>query len=316
MRYRLAGSWLVRHPTILVLAAVIIGFAIAEPQFLTAANLFNLLRQIAPNCIVATGMAVVMIAGGIDLSVGAMLSLAGVIAVAAQPSFGYSLGIVFALIAGVIAGVTNGLLVSRLRINAFISTLGVMTVLRGAALTLSRSHKIPGHDPDFAALAERSVLVLPLSAILAAMLLIAAHYLMSFTPAGRSIYAVGGSLEASRLAGLRIERSLLLAYVASAVSATVAGLVIASQINSGSPVLGNDTPLYAIAAVLLGGISMRGGSGSLIWMVLGVLVLGVLTNGLNVSGVGGSYQIVVVGCLLVLTVVLDRLTLHSLQGAR
>jgi ribose transport system permease protein len=308
MRDTLTRTWFVRRPTVLVLALVIIGSAIAEPQFLTAGNLFNLLRQIAPNCIVATGMAIVMIAGGIDLSVGAMLSLASVIAIASQPSFGYPVGIIFALTAGVVAGLANGLLISRLRINAFISTLGVMTVLRGVALTLSRSHTLPGHNLDFAALADRSVLGTPLCSILAAILLLAGHYLMSFTPAGRAIYAVGGSLEASRLAGLRVERSLLLAYVASAVSATIAGLVIASQINSGSPVLGNDAPLYAIASVLLGGISMRGGSGSLIWMVLGVLVLGVLTNGLNVSGVGGSYQIVVVGGLLVFTVVLDRLT--------
>jgi ribose transport system permease protein len=293
-----------------------LGFAIAEPQFLTAANLFNLLRQVAPNCIIATGMAVVMIAGGIDLSVGAMLSLAGVVAIAAQPRFGYPLGVVFALFAGAIAGLANGVLVARLRINAFIGTLGVMTVLRGLALTLSRGHTLPGHDPDFAALADRPVLGVPLSAILAAMLLLAVHYLMSLTPVGRSIYAVGGSLEASRLAGLRIERSILLAYVTSAVAAALAGVVIASQINSGSPVLGNDAPLYAIAAVLLGGISMRGGSGSLIGMLLGAAILGVLANGLNVSGVGGSYQIVVVGGLLVLTVALDRLAPGTPEAGR
>jgi ribose transport system permease protein len=116
MRDTLTRTWFVRRPTVLVLALVIIGSAIAEPQFLTAGNLFNLLRQIAPNCIVATGMAIVMIAGGIDLSVGAMLSLAGVIAIASQPSFGYPLGIIFALTAGVVAGLANGLLVSRLRI--------------------------------------------------------------------------------------------------------------------------------------------------------------------------------------------------------
>ena len=182
-------TWAVWRPTVLVLALVIVGSAIAEPQFLTAGNLFNVLRQIAPNCIVATGMAVVMIAGGVDLSVGAMLSLAGVIAIAAQPSFGYPLGIAFALIAGVVAGLANGLLVSRLRINAFISTLGVMTVLRGVALTLSHSHTLPGHDLDFAALADRSVLGTPLCAILAVILLLAGHYRMSFTPAGRAIYA-------------------------------------------------------------------------------------------------------------------------------
>ena len=296
-----------RQPTVFILILVIAGAAIAAPQFLTVTNLFNLLRQLAPNCIVATGMAVVIIAGGIDLSVGAMLSLAGVIAVAAQPRFGYGLGIVLALLAGVVAGVANGLLVTRLRINAFIGSLGVMTILRGVALTVSRSHTLPGQDPTFAALADQPVLGVPFAAIVAVALLAACQYFMTSMPAGRAIYAVGGNLEASRLAGLRVERSLLIAFVAPALAAAIAGVVVASEINSGSPVLGNDTALYAIAAVLLGGISMRGGSGSLMGMLQGVLILGVLTNSLNISGVGGFYQIVIVGSLLILTVVVDRL---------
>jgi len=307
MKTFLAGLGISRQPSLFVLALVIAAAAFAESQFLTTANLFNLSRQVAPNLIVATGMAVVIIAGGIDLSVGAMLSLAGVIAVAAQPQYGVAAGIVFALLAGAAVGLVNGLLVTRLRINAFIGTLGVMTVLRGLALTLSRSHTLPGQDPVFAALADHPILGVSASAVLAAFLFLAAYYVMSSTPAGRSIYAVGGSLEASRLAGLRVERSLLLSYLSCSVAAAIAGVVVASQINSGSPVLGNDTPLYAIAAVLLGGISMRGGAGSMIGMLQGVLILGILTNGLNISGVGGFYQIVVVGSLLIATVVLDRL---------
>jgi ribose transport system permease protein len=296
-----------RQPTILVLALVIVGSAAAAPQFLSVTNLFNLLRQLAPNLIIATGMAVVIIAGGIDLSVGAMLSLASVIEMVAQPRFGYGLGIVFALLAGSVAGATNGFLVARLRINPFIGSLGVMTILRGVALDLSQSHTLPGHDASFAALADWPILGIPMCAVLAVILLAAAYYFLTSTPMGRTIYAVGGSLEASRLAGLRVERSLLLAYLAPALAAALAGVLIASEINSGSPVLGNDTPLYAIAAVLLGGISMQGGSGSLMGMLQGVLILGVLTDGLNLSGVGGFYQIVVVGSLLIFVVVLDRL---------
>lgn len=307
MREFFARIGISRQPSLFVLALVIAASAIAEPQFLTTANLFNLSRQVAPNLIVATGMAVVIIASGIDLSVGAMLSLAGVIAVAAQPRYGFAAGILFALLAGAVVGLANGFLVTRLRINAFIGTLGIMTVLRGLALTLSRSHTLPGQDSVFAALADREVLGVPASAVLAAILFVVAHYIMSSTPAGRSVYAVGGSLEASRLAGLRVEQSLLLSYLWCSVAAAIAGVVVASQINSGSPVLGNDTPLYAIAAVLLGGISMRGGAGSMIGMLQGVLILGILTNGLNISGVGGFYQIVVVGSLLIATVVLDRL---------
>jgi ribose/xylose/arabinose/galactoside ABC-type transport system permease subunit len=202
---------------------------------------------------------------------------------------------------------TNGLLVTRLRINAFIGSLGVMTVLRGLALTLSHSQTLPGQDETFALLADWPVLGVPLAAVIAVVLLVTFQYFMTSMPAGRAIYAVGGSPEASRLAGLRVERSLLIAYIAPALAAAIAGVLIASEINSGSPSLGNDTALYAIAAVLLGGISMSGGSGSLIGMLQGVLILGILTNGLNLSGVGGFYQIVIVGSLLIITVVVDRL---------
>jgi len=303
-----------RTPTILILVLVFAGSAITAPHFLTAANLFNLLRLIAPSCILATGMGIVIIAGGIDLSVGAMLSLAGVIAVAAQPRFGFQLGIVFALAAGVAAGLANGLLVTRLRINPFIGSLGVMTVLRGLALTISHSQTLPGHDATFAALADWPVLGVPLAAWIAGVILVACQYFMTSMPAGRAIYSVGGSVEASRLAGLRVERSLLIAYIAPALAAAVAGVLTSSEINSGSPVLGNDTALYAIAAVLLGGISMMGGSGSLLGMLQGVLILGILTNGLKISGVGGFYQIVVVGGLLIVMVVVDRLL--TIRGRR
>jgi ribose transport system permease protein len=299
-----------RHPAALVLIVVILGSALADPRFLTAANLFNLSRQVAPPGIVAIGMTVVIIAGGIDLSVGAMYALAGVIVVWAQPEYGSLVGVALALAAGLAVGLVNGFLVTRLRINPFIGTLGLMTMLRGFALSLSHSHTLPGKDPAFAQMADLPVLGVPLAAVVFLVLLAVGQALLTSTPTGRSVYAVGGSREASRMAGLRVERALHIAYVAPALMAALAGVMIASEINSGSPVLGNDAPLFAIAAVLLGGVSMRGGAGSLLGTLQGVLILGVLTNGLNIAGVGGYYQILIIGVLLVFTVVVDEVLLR------
>jgi ribose/xylose/arabinose/galactoside ABC-type transport system permease subunit len=296
-----------RHPAALVLVLVVVGAAAADPRFLSTENLFNLLRQMAPTGIIAIGMTVVIIAGGIDLSVGAMVAIAGVIVMAAEPRLGPVLGVLMALAVGILVGLGNGLLVTRGRINPFVGTLGMMTMLRGLALTISNSQTLPGQNPVFARLADFPVLGAPLSAVLWIVFLAGGHYVLTRTVAGRAIFAVGGNLEASRLAGLNVNRSLYLAYVAPALMAAAAGVLIASQINSGSPVLGNETPLYAIAAVLLGGASMRGGAGSLLGTLQGVLILGVLRNALNVAGVGGYYQILIVGLLLVATILFDQL---------
>jgi ribose transport system permease protein len=296
-----------RYPAALVLVLVVVGAAAADPRFLSTENLFNLLRQIAPTGIIAIGMTAVIIAGGIDLSVGAMVAVASVIVMATEPHFGPVVAVLMALSMGILAGSVNGFLVTRGRINPFVGTLGMMTMLRGLALTISDSQTLPGQNPAFARLADYPVLGAPFSAVLWVVLLAGGHYVLTQTAAGRAIFAVGGNLEASRLAGLNVHRSLYLAYVAAALMAAVAGVLIASQINSGSPVLGNETPLYVIAAVLLGGASMRGGSGSLLGTLQGVVILGVLRNALNVSGVGGYYQILIVGLLLVATVLFDQL---------
>jgi ribose/xylose/arabinose/galactoside ABC-type transport system permease subunit len=296
-----------RSPAALVLVLVVAGAAAADPRFLSTENLFNLLRQVAPTGIIAVGMTVVIIAGGIDLSVGAMVAVATVIVMAAEPHFGPVVGVLMALAMGILAGLGNGFLATRGRINPFVGTLGTMTMLRGLGLTISDSQTLPGQNPAFARLADFPVLGVPLSAVLWLLLVAAGHYVLTRTAAGRAVFAVGGNLEASRLAGLNVSRSLYFAYVAPALMAAIAGVLIASQINSGSPVLGNETPLYAIAAVLLGGASMRGGAGSLLGTLQGVLILGVLRNALNVAGVGGYYQILIVGLLLVATVLFDQL---------
>ena len=295
-----------RQPTMIILMACILVSAAANKEFLTGANFYNLLRQIAPSGIVALGMAVVIIAAGIDLSVGAMAALAGVIVLTLQPLAGSAAGIALALAAGAAAGLANGTAVTWLRINPFISSLGTMTVLRGASLTISDSQTITGENSWFGRLADFPILGIPLAAVLFAAIFIILNFVLTSTPIGRALYAVGGSQEASRAAGLKVNHVLMLAYVTTGVLAALAGIMIASQINSGSPIIGDRIPLFAIAAVLIGGVSMHGGAGSLAGVVQGVFVLAVIQNGMNLFGIGGQYQITAIGALLIATMMFDE----------
>lgn len=295
-----------RYPTLIVLALCACVSALANDEFLTGANLYNLLRQIAPTGIVALGMAIVIIAAGIDLSVGAVAALAGVVVLATQPWMGTFGSVVSALGVGALAGLSNGMSVTVLRINPFISSLATMMVLRGASLATSHSQTITGQDAWFGRLADYPVLGVPLAALVFALIFAALHFVLTSTPVGRALFAVGGSKDASRAAGLNAGRILVAAYVTTGVLAAFTGIIIASQVNSASPIIGDRIPLFAIAAVLIGGVSMHGGSGSLVGVVLGVITLAVIQNGMNLSGIGGQYQITAIGLLLIATMMIDE----------
>jgi ribose transport system permease protein len=309
------AALIARHPTSIVLLACILVSAAVNDEFLTSANLYNLLRQIAPSAIVALGMAIVIIAAGIDLSMGAMAALAGVIVLTIQPSAGSLAGVALALAAGAAAGLANGIAVTWLRINPFIGSLATTMVLRGASLTISDSQTITGHDAWFGRLADYPIFGVPLAAILFSVIFCILHFVMTSTPIGRALFAVGGSTAASRAAGLKVDRVLVLAYVTAGFLAAVAGIMISSQINSGSPIIGDRIPLFAIAAVLIGGVSMHGGAGSLFGVIQGVVVLAVIQNGMNLYGIGGQYQITAIGLLLITTMMFDEFLVRQRRKA-
>jgi ribose transport system permease protein len=298
---------LLRSPTSLILVGCVGVAALLNAEFLTAHNLFNVLRQVGPAGILAVGMALVIIAGGIDLSIGAMAALAGVIVLSVQPVLGSAAGVVLALGAGLLTGFANCVLVIWFRVNPFIGSLGTAMVLRGASLTLSDSQTITGRDPAFATLADLPIFGFPLTALVFLVIVVIGQQILASTRLGRAIYAVGGNREASRAAGLKVDRALAVAYVSTALMAAFAGVLICSQINSGSPIIGDRIPLFAIAAALIGGVSMHGGAGSLLGVLKGVLILSILQNGMNLYGVGGHYQITAIGILLVGTMMLDEL---------
>ncbi|MBZ9811288.1 MULTISPECIES: ABC transporter permease [unclassified Mesorhizobium] len=304
-----------RHPTSVVLLVCVLVSAAANNEFLTSANLYNLLRQIAPAGIVALGMAIVIIAAGIDLSMGAMAALAGVIVLTIQSSAGSATGVALALAAGAGAGLANGLAVTSLRINPFIGSLATTMVLRGASLTISNSQTITGQDLWFGRLADYAIFGVPVAAILFGAIFAILYFITTSTPIGRALFAVGGSTAASRAAGLKVDRILMLAYVTAGFLAAVAGVMISSQINSGSPIIGDRIPLFAIAAVLIGGVSMHGGAGSLLGVIQGVIVLAVIQNGMNLYGIGGQYQITAIGLLLIITMMFDEFLVRQRRKA-
>jgi ribose transport system permease protein len=290
---------------IVLLALALLG-SFVSPEFMTTSNFQNILIQIATDGIIAVGMTFTIISGGFDLSVGSVLALAGVIAVGLQSSLGTLAGVVLALLMGLVIGLVNGVLVTRIGINPFITTLGTMTLVRGLALGITDTKPISGTDENFANLATLPVFGIPLAALIFLIALVAGYYVLTSTAVGRHIYAVGGNLEASWLSGVKTNAYRVGTYVLTSFLAAISGVLLASRINTGSPVVGRDTPLTVISAVLLGGTSMAGGSGSLIGTLEGVLVLGVLNNGLDLMGVADYYQTIFRGALLVLVVLFDR----------
>lgn len=303
------GRWfrtILEQRVLLVLVVLFIASSLVSEQFLTTRNLQNVLLQVATDGIIAIGMTFVIITGGVDLSVGSVLALASVIAVGLQPHTGPVAASGLALVAGLVIGLVNGLLVTKVGVSPFISTLGMLTFVRGLALGITDTRPVSGTDVGFAGLATQPVFGIPLAALVFLVLLVGGEYFLRFTARGRGFYAVGGHKEASWLAGIKVDRYLLVAYSMTAVCASLAGILLASRINTGSPIIGQDTPLVAITAVLLGGTSFTGGAGSLIGTLQGILVLGVLNNGMNMVGIPDFYQTVVRGALLIFVMLFDR----------
>lgn len=298
--------FLIQKRVLVILAILFLVASLATSEFLTTGNLRNVLLQISTDGIIAVGMTFVILTGGIDLSVGAMVAMSSVITILMQPQFGSGVGIVIALLASIVIGLINGLLITRVGVSPFVTTLGTMTLVKGIALALSGSRTHGGIDPAFARLADTPVLGIPLATVVFILLVVVANIYLVRTHKGRGFYAVGGNPEASWMAGLNVKGYLMAAYVFCSLMAATGGILLSSRINSGSPIIGNDTATTVISAVLLGGTSMAGGSGTVSGTLVGALVLGILKNMMNLMGIGGYYQTIILGALLVLMVLIDR----------
>jgi len=313
-----------RMRALLVLIVLVAVFTILSPDFLTANNLSILSKHIAVYSILAVGMTFVVLTGGIDLSVGSVAGLSGIVAgyvlthgivlggVAHYP--GVFAAVLAALAVSLVAGAVNGWLVSRAAVAPFIATLGSLYIARGAALLFSNGKTFPGLGADsphgsrfFTMLGQAFVLKLPLPVWIAVVLFALAATIAAKTPFGRHVYAVGGNERAARLSGVRVPRVKFIAYLLSALAAGVVGLLIASELESAHPATGESFELTAIAAIVLGGTSLMGGRGSVSGSLLGACVIGVLADGMVMLGVSEFWQMVVKGVVIVLAVAGDQL---------
>lgn len=313
-----------RARALLVLLALVVVFAILSPDFLTSNNLSILSKHIAIFAILAIGMTFVVLTGGIDLSVGSVAGLSGMVAgyVMTQAfARGSELGglniaeaILAALLVSLAVGAINGWLVSKAGVAPFIATLGTLYIARGAALLCSNGRTFPnlaGRSTStisgFAVLGQGRFLRAPLPVLLMLLLFAVFAVIAAKTPFGRHVYAVGGNERAARLAGIRVPRIKFATYLLSAVCAGIVGLIIASELESAHPATGESFELNAIAAIVLGGTSLMGGRGSVSGSLLGACVIGVLADGLVMLGVSEFWQIVVKGLVIVLAVAIDQL---------
>ena len=295
--------------TIAALIILIVFVSVLNPAFLQVNNLLNLMRQLIINGFIALGMTFVILTGGIDLSVGSTLALTSAIfAGLLQGGMPTILAILIALGLGLILGLVNGILITKGKLAPFIVTLATMTIFRGLTLVYMDGRPIAGPKDDFAFqfLGKGQFFGIPFQVILFIIAYLILWILLTKTSYGRKIYAVGGNEKASFISGIKIDKVKILVYVISALMAVLSGLVLTSRLNSAQPTAGSAYEMDAIAAVVLGGTSMTGGSGSLTGTLIGILILGVLNNGLNLLGVSSFYQQIVKGVVILIAVLIDR----------
>lgn len=293
-----------------VYALLLVALSLKSPYFLSLNNFFNILVAVSTIGLVAVAMTLVIVSGGIDLSVGSIVALTGVCVaqLSHQMPIGAAVGI--ALLVGLLVGWFNGLAVTKIGINPLIATLGTLSIARGLAFVFSGGLTQSIDSEGFGFLGRGFVAGVPFQVIVMAVLFGLAAWVMKFTTFGRGIYAVGGNATAARLAGLPVQRLQMTVYILSGACAALGGVFLASQLGAGAPASSSGLELSVIAAVILGGTSLSGGKGTIAGTLLGVLILGTLNNGLTLLNVSSYYQDVARGVVLLLAVGLDQLRLR------
>jgi ribose transport system permease protein len=291
------------------LIIIVVILSILSSDFLTLNNIFNVLRQVSINALIAFGMTFVILTGGIDLSVGSILALssafsAGLLTSGTDPV----LAILAGLLAGTIMGAINGLIITKGKVAPFIATLATMTIYRGFTLVYTEGRPITGLSDSvtFQMFGKGYFFGIPFPVITMLIAYGILYFLLRKTTFGRGVYAIGGNEEASLLSGLRVDRIKIGVYSLIGLLSALAGTTLASRLNSAQPTAGAAYELDAIAAVVLGGTSLSGGRGWIFGTLIGALIIGVLNNGLNLLNVSSFYQQVVKGGVILLAVILDR----------
>ncbi len=308
-----------RFQSLLALAVMVIALSVASGQFLAVPNLRNILLQISVNLCLSIGMTLIILTGGIDLSVGAMLGLSGAVAagllknglalkwLGVQLQFTVFGSIIAGIVVGLMLGLFNGLAITRFKLPPFVATLGMLSIARGLTMLWTNGFPITDLGPTFGFIGTGFLFGVPTAIWISAALVLIFYLLSIHTTLGRYIYAVGGSEKASAFAGLRVDSIKVWVYTIGGGLAAVAGLILTARLDAADPKAGLGYELDSIAAVVIGGTSLSGGRGSILGTVLGCLIIGVLNNGLVLLEVSPFWQQVIKGVVILAAVAVDKL---------
>lgn len=293
---------------VLILVALCVILAIVQPTFIKTTNLFNVLRTTSITGLIAIGMTCVIITGGIDLSVGAIVGLSSVLCGVLMKESGWGVlpALAVTMAACLFVGLINGVLIHYGKIPAFIATLGTMEMCRGLAMLITQGRTIPGLPREFTSFAQVKVFGLPSLFIVWVVVIIVAAYLLKYTKTGRNIYSIGSNMEASRLSGVKLAPTICFTYMFNAFCAAVAGILLTARITSAQPSAGEGYEMTAIAAAVIGGASLAGAEGTIIGTVIGACIMAVLQNGGNLLGINSFIMNIATGALVIIAVLIEK----------
>ena len=303
------GLTLDRYGIFLVFLAICVILSFLSPAFLTVRNALNVFRQVSITGIIGVGMTFVILTGGIDLSVGSLLALAGVLAAGLQIRHGAGpfLMVVLPIVVVTCLGMLVGFIISKFKVPPFVATLGMMSAARGMTLIYTDGYPISGLSRSFRVLGSGMVGPVPVPIIIYVFVVVVGAIVLSQTKFGRYVYAIGGNEEAVRLSGIPTSRYKMIIYGISAFTAALSGVILAARLSSGQPTAGEGYELDVIAAVVIGGTSLQGGRGSAFGTFIGALLIGVLTNGFNLMNISPFYQQFVKGVIIVAAVIMEQM---------
>ena len=292
--------------------AMCIFFSISSPRFLRMSNFINVAKQSSSLAVMSWGVTLIIISAGIDLSVGSVVALVSVISAMLLKDFGLGFALLGGVMVSVIIGLIDGIIVSKLKLPAFIVTLGMMSIARGSALTITGGIPVFGLESNtFKWIGQGDILGIPFMLLVAIATGVITYLLLNKTKFGLYIYSIGGNEEASIYSGIPVEKIKILIYLYSGLLVGIAGILLTSRVNSGQPLMGSGMELEAIASVIIGGTSLFGGKGSIEGTFFGVILISILHNGLNLLGISTFIQQVIVGIVIILSVLTSVIRFKS-----
>lgn len=303
------GKFVSKYALYIAFVVLLIFLSFSSPAFLTSKNLINVLRQVSVIGIISIGMTFVIITGGIDLSVGSLVAITAVIATSfatEETQYPLTVAICIGLLVGLAFGVFSGFFIAKMKVPPFITTLATMTIARGFAMVYSGGRNIINIKDSYAFIGKGSVGILPIPVLIFILVVLIGFFLLKFTKFGRHVYAVGGNEKAAIVSGINAAKVKFMCYVISGLTSAIAAIVLSARIQTGQPAGGVGYELDAITAVAIGGTSLSGGVGGILGTVVGMLIIGVMTNGLDLLNVSSYYQQIIKGVIILVAVLSDR----------